>query len=291
MTSSSASSSSLMRRCQRDQLVLHALEVLGVGDQPLVDALLVALAPGLDLLDVGVGLALLAGQVVDLRSAASRPWSSSSARSAARARRAPAVSGQGAQLVPQQVDPGVELLDVEQLQLGERVGLQGVLLLVGVGARRAGQTRKVHGSVTMSLTRVSTVSPSAATAAPQLALDDRQPGPLRGPVRHVDQRRAAVLEELRGAVVPQVGGEVDVGAGAEPGRAGSPRPRRTATVSTTGPGPRRRGRRARSGQRGGDPRREVPQRHRRRQPADPAVPRSRCVPSAASSTTSYAGSS
>ena len=49
-----------------DQLLLQVLEVLGVGDQTLVHAVLVALAARLDLLDVGVGLLLLAGQVVDL---------------------------------------------------------------------------------------------------------------------------------------------------------------------------------------------------------------------------------
>ena len=50
---------------ERLQLVLHALEVLGVADQALVHPVAVARAPHLDLLDVGVGLLLLDRQVVD----------------------------------------------------------------------------------------------------------------------------------------------------------------------------------------------------------------------------------
>ena len=46
-------------------VLLHPLDVLGVADQALVDPLLVALAAGLDLLDVGIDLGLLGGQVVD----------------------------------------------------------------------------------------------------------------------------------------------------------------------------------------------------------------------------------
>ena len=46
--------------------MLEPLEVLRVGDRPAVEPLLVAHPPRLDLLDVGVGLALLTGQVVDL---------------------------------------------------------------------------------------------------------------------------------------------------------------------------------------------------------------------------------
>jgi hypothetical protein len=108
-------------------------EVLGVGDQPLVHALLVALAAGLDLLHVGVGLALLAGQVVD-----------GDLGVAAVVDELGPLGGEGgdllrlreaAQPVPQQVDPGVELLDVQELQLGESVGLQGVLLVWKWGVR------------------------------------------------------------------------------------------------------------------------------------------------------------
>src|SRR3954447_6832591 len=50
---------------ERHHLLLHPLDVLGVADQTLVDPLLVALAPRLHLLDVGVDLGLLGGQVVD----------------------------------------------------------------------------------------------------------------------------------------------------------------------------------------------------------------------------------
>ena len=86
-----------------------------------------------------------------------------------------------------------------------------------VVGRAQRSTRNVHGSVTRWLTRVSTVSPRSAQGVGQLLLDDRQPGPLRRPVRDVDQRRTAVLEELAGPVVAQVGGEVHVGVGAEHG--------------------------------------------------------------------------
>ena len=65
---------------------------------------------------------------------------------ARRSRPARAVSA----LVPQQVGPGVELLEVEQGSAGRRDRLS-------VG----GSSRNCHGSVTMVLTRVSTVSPSA----------------------------------------------------------------------------------------------------------------------------------
>ena len=61
--------------------------------------------------------------------------------------------------MPQLVGPGVELLHVEQLQLGERVGFQ----------RRLLQMRKLQGSVRIVLTRVSTVSPPIAPSAPPAA--------------------------------------------------------------------------------------------------------------------------
>jgi hypothetical protein len=38
--------------------------------------------------------------------------------------------GQVLQAVLEQVDPGVDLLDVQQLQLGESIGLQGGLLVL-----------------------------------------------------------------------------------------------------------------------------------------------------------------
>ncbi len=121
------------------QLVLHPLEVLGVVDQPLVHPVAVARAPGLDLLDVAVDLLLLGGEVVDddpgvAAPALERRPGSGPARDLGELR-------QVRQLVAQLVGSGVELLDVEQLELGERVGFQGRLLsdaeVPGVGADRA----------------------------------------------------------------------------------------------------------------------------------------------------------
>jgi hypothetical protein len=106
--------------------VLHALDVAGVRDQPLVDPVLVPGTPCLDLLHVRVDLLLLDGEVSD---------------------RDPGVAGlvvellaaglqggdlgqlrQARQLVSQLVGPGVDRLDVEQLQLGGRIGFQRGLL-------------------------------------------------------------------------------------------------------------------------------------------------------------------
>jgi hypothetical protein len=87
---------------------------------------LVAGPAGLDLLDVGVRALLLGGEVLD-----------------ADAQVADAVLGLGTaqddvlellglrerpQLVGERVDPGVELLDVEERELDVRVGFQGDLL-------------------------------------------------------------------------------------------------------------------------------------------------------------------
>ncbi len=63
------------------------------------------------------------------------------------------------------------------------------------------------------LTRVSTVSRRVHQRVHQLRLHHRQPGPLRGPVGHVDQGRAVVISELARGVVAQVAGDVDVGVG------------------------------------------------------------------------------
>ena len=70
-------------------------------------------------------------------------------------------------------------------ELGGGIGFQGC---------SCDQVRNCQGSVHGVLTRVSTVSPSAAGAA--RSLHHRQPGPLGRPVRDVDQRRPVVLEEL-----------------------------------------------------------------------------------------------
>ena len=92
---------------------------------------LVALAAGLDLLDVGVDLGLLDGEVVDRDPGVARLVVELGAgrRAARRARRS---SGSVRALVAQLVGARVELLEVEQLQLGGRVGFQRVLLL-GLG--------------------------------------------------------------------------------------------------------------------------------------------------------------
>jgi hypothetical protein len=144
---------------ERMQHELVSLERLGVVDLPGVHHRLVALPAGLDLLDVGVGPLLLRGDVVDLH-----PEVAQGVVQGLATRRQLAELGRlgdGPQLVVQRVDPGVELLHVEQLELDERVGFQDGLLLLGA------QARKVHGSVLVALTRTSTVSPSAETNRPR----------------------------------------------------------------------------------------------------------------------------
>ena len=106
--------------------MLQTLEVLGVADGAGVQPLLVAGPPRLDLLDVGVGLALGSGQVVDLDLQVA-----SASVDVGPGRRQLAQLGclrRVLRLVPQDVEPAVQLLYVEQLQLCERVGFQGGLL-------------------------------------------------------------------------------------------------------------------------------------------------------------------
>jgi hypothetical protein len=107
--------------------VLHPLDVPGVGDLPLVDPVAVAGAAGLDLLHVRVDLLLLGRQVTDRDAGVTRLVVELPA---------PGLEGvdlgqlgQARQLVSQLVGPGVDLLDVEQLQLGGRVGFQRGLLV------------------------------------------------------------------------------------------------------------------------------------------------------------------
>jgi hypothetical protein len=106
--------------------VLHPLDVAGVRDQPLVDPALVPGAPRLDLLHVGVDLLLLdrqvadgdprvTGLVVELLAAGLQGGDLGQLR-------------QALQLVAQLVGPRVDRLDVEQLQLGGRIGFQRGLL-------------------------------------------------------------------------------------------------------------------------------------------------------------------
>ncbi|WP_245156164.1 hypothetical protein [Nocardioides sp. 503] len=109
--------------------MLHALEVLGVGDRTGVHAVAVARASGLDLLDVGVGLRLGGGQVVDDDPCVTRLVVELLALLGERGDLGQL--GQVRALVPQLVGLRVQGLDVEQLQLGERVGFQRVLLRGG----------------------------------------------------------------------------------------------------------------------------------------------------------------
>lgn len=104
----------------------HPLEVLGVGDQPLVHALLVTGPAGLDRLDVGVDLLLLAGEVLHLDPRVTQLHLEPLAG-------LPQLGDLGElrqvlALVAEPVGPGVELLDLEQRQLGGRVGFQRRLL-------------------------------------------------------------------------------------------------------------------------------------------------------------------
>jgi hypothetical protein len=48
--------------------------------------------------------------------------------------------GKSGQLVLEDVQPGIELLDVEQLQLGEGIGFQRTLLAIGSRAGRRGRS-------------------------------------------------------------------------------------------------------------------------------------------------------
>nr|WP_240617230.1 hypothetical protein [Nocardioides speluncae] len=102
--------------------MLHPLEVLGVGDQPLVHPAAVPLAAGLDLLDVGVGLLLVGGQVVDEDLGVAGLFLQIEAGLGQLGDLR--VGGEACELVLKLVDPGVVLLYVEQLELGERVGFQ-----------------------------------------------------------------------------------------------------------------------------------------------------------------------
>jgi hypothetical protein len=112
---------------QRVELADHPLERLGILHLAGVDHPLVADPSRPDLLHVGVRAPLLDGQVVDL-----------DAQVAYGVRDGGTTAGELAQqvslrdrreLMGQGVDPGVELLDVEQLELDERVGFQRILLM------------------------------------------------------------------------------------------------------------------------------------------------------------------
>ena len=97
-----------------------------VGDQPLVHARTVAVAARPDLLDVGVDLRLLGGQVVDDDGGV--PGLVAEVAPRHRQRGQLGVLGQRAALVPELVGAGVELLDVQQRELDRGVGFQVGLL-------------------------------------------------------------------------------------------------------------------------------------------------------------------
>ena len=169
-----------------DQLLLHPLQVLGVGHQPLVHPVAVARAPGLDDLDVGVDLLLLGGEVLDAGARVDREVVEV-LHLGPRGLQV-GVLGHGGESMTELVGARVELLDVEQLQLGFRVGFQRVLLDVTLdaGVPRVGDD-PAHASLHRISQRLGQPRPH-----------HRQPRPLGRPVRDVDQRGPALLEELRG---------------------------------------------------------------------------------------------
>lgn len=133
----------------RLQLVLHGLQLLGVGHLAGIDPLPVAGSSALDLLDVGVRLALLQREVVDLGAVATP-----------RRRQIRLASGQGvqrcclgqvAQPVFEQVEGAVDRLQVEQLELGGGFCFQRRLLcqrrMADTSARMSGTTAWFQGSV------------------------------------------------------------------------------------------------------------------------------------------------
>src|SRR5690606_26225068 len=136
------------------ELMRHPLEVLGVRHLARVHPLPVTEATSLDLLDVGVGLGLLHGEVVDDDAGVAYAVQHHSVL--AREDVQLAHLGQVGAAVAQLRDLGVDLLDVEQFQLGVRIGFQRNLLI----RHGTGQpvTSIVHGSVHRVLTRVSTVA-------------------------------------------------------------------------------------------------------------------------------------
>jgi hypothetical protein len=110
---------------QRLELTEHPLQRLGILDLAGVDHPLVTLATCLHLLDVDVRALLLGGQVVDLD--AQVPDLVVDGRTTLGERSQLLGLGDVLQSVGERVEPGVELLDVEQLELDERVGFQGGL--------------------------------------------------------------------------------------------------------------------------------------------------------------------
>jgi hypothetical protein len=141
---------------------LEAFQLLRRTDLPGLETLLVAGLTAADLFDIGVGLALLAGEVAGLGlggdgRGVELPAFSVQALDLGRLR-------DGTSAMRQLVEARVEFLDVEKPELDERVGVQwkfpsssrwpAVLTALG--------TWTVHGSVQVVDTRVSTVVPRCA---------------------------------------------------------------------------------------------------------------------------------
>ena len=105
----------------RLQLLHESLERLRVGDLPGIDPALVAIAPRLDLVDVGLDLGLLVGQVVQGDPVVAGLVIELGARRGERSDLGQ--FGQRGALVAQLVGLGVEILQLQQLQLYRRLGL------------------------------------------------------------------------------------------------------------------------------------------------------------------------
>ena len=100
--------------------MLHGGQLLGVADEPGIDPLLVALTPGLHLLDVRVGLALLAREILDR--GLGLALRGRDVGTPLGQRRERGELGHRTKLVGQLVEMRVDVLQIEQLQLGEWIG-------------------------------------------------------------------------------------------------------------------------------------------------------------------------
>ncbi|MFY9915416.1 MAG: hypothetical protein WAK18_12160 [Nocardioidaceae bacterium] len=109
--------------------MLHGLQLLGVADRAAIDPFPVTGAPGFDLLDVGICLALLAAEVshLGLGSAEFRGHVGATLGE----RDQSSMLRQVLQPVGELIEPSVDRLQVEQLELGERIGFQRLLLMRG----------------------------------------------------------------------------------------------------------------------------------------------------------------
>ncbi len=197
---------------ERADLALEVLQVLGRGDRAGVEALLVAGGALAHLVDVLLGLGLLAGGVALLGLRGDQQVAQLGERrpSAARSRRARAACLRLWASCPQ---TDVEGLDVEKADLvggrGVQFGAPGLLEEVrdGSGGGYGAGACSVHGSVTAA-GHMGAQGPAVPVGdLVELGRGLLAPRPLGGPVRRVDQGGAAVLLGLGGRVVAQVGGE------------------------------------------------------------------------------------